>query len=322
MGVLQERITSTKTGSITSIQACRSGGRFDPTLAGDDLCALGRTVVLSRQIASLGIYPAVDPLDSTSRQLTLSCGEDHTIRRAACRPYCSATRAQEHHRDSRHDELSEEDKLTVYRARKNFSGSCRNPSTWPRYSPGKTARSCPSRHHPRLQGHHRGEYDHLPEQAFYMIGAIKEAVEKSQDPGLKRSCQHHSRRHRQRRGQIFSGEASMVFVPGSQGELASRRVIAIADHAQGRRSPRESEGAEEQSFYSAAARSKFTAPGDCAGGHGGAGARSGRAVRWPRSSARRCVGERTDKVDIAEAQAEICAPWHSSGPIELLRKKR
>ena len=120
MGVLQERITSTKTGSITSVQAVYvpADDLTDPSPA-TTFAHLDATVVLSRQIASLGIYPAVDPLDSTSRQLDpLVVGG--ALRHRAWRTVPAATLSgtERHHRHPGMDELSEEDKLVVARARK------------------------------------------------------------------------------------------------------------------------------------------------------------------------------------------------------------
>ncbi len=182
MGVLQERITSTKSGSITSVQAVYvpADDLTDPSPA-TTFAHLDATIVLSRNIASMGIYPAVDPLDSTSRQLDpLVVGQEH---------YDVANGVQtvlQRYKELKDiiailgmDELSDEDKTTVARARKIekylsqpffvaevFTGS-----------PGKyvslkdTIRG--------FKGILEGEFDHLPEQAFYMVGSIDEAVEKA-----------------------------------------------------------------------------------------------------------------------------------------------
>ena len=182
MGILQERITSTRSGSITSFQAVYvpADDLTDPSPA-TTFAHLDATLVLSRQVAELGIYPAVDPLDSTSRQLDpLVVGQEH---------YDTARAVQgtlQRFKELRDiiailgmDELSEEDKQTVSRARKiqrflsqpffvaeTFTGS-----------PGKfvslkdTIRA--------FQGIMNGDYDALPEQAFYMVGGIEEAVEKA-----------------------------------------------------------------------------------------------------------------------------------------------
>ncbi|MBS0300507.1 MAG: F0F1 ATP synthase subunit beta [Proteobacteria bacterium] len=182
MGRLQERITSTKTGSITSIQAVYvpADDLTDPSPA-TTFGHLDATVVLSRDIASLGIYPAVDPLDSTSRQLDPQVvGEDH---------YNTARAVQQtlqRYKELRDiiailgmDELSPEDKLAVSRARKiqRFLSQPFNVAEVFTGSPGKyvslkdTIKG--------FKGIVEGEYDELPEQAFYMVGSIEEAVEKA-----------------------------------------------------------------------------------------------------------------------------------------------
>ncbi|KAF1692015.1 F0F1 ATP synthase subunit beta [Pseudoxanthomonas jiangsuensis] len=182
MGVLQERITSTKTGSITSIQAVYvpADDLTDPSPA-TTFAHLDSTVTLSRSIASLGIYPAVDPLDSTSRQMDpLVIGHEH---------YDTAQRVQQTLQKYKElkdiiailgmDELSEEDKLAVSRARKieRFFSQPFHVAEVFTGSPGKyvslkdTIRG--------FKGIVDGEYDHLPEQAFYMVGTIDEAVEKA-----------------------------------------------------------------------------------------------------------------------------------------------
>jgi F-type H+-transporting ATPase subunit beta len=187
MGVLQERITSTKTGSITSIQAVYvpADDLTDPSPA-TTFAHLDATVVLSRQIASLGIYPAVDPLDSTSRQLDPNViGNEH---------YDTARRVQatlQKYKELKDiiailgmDELSEEDKQSVSRARKieRFFSQPFHVAEVFTGSPGKyvslkdTIRG--------FKGIVDGEYDHLPEQAFYMVGSIDEAVEKAKKMGV------------------------------------------------------------------------------------------------------------------------------------------
>jgi len=191
MGDLQERITSTKTGSITSIQAVYvpADDLTDPSPA-TTFAHLDATVVLSRQIAELGIYPAVDPLDSTSRQLDpLVVGQEH---------YDVARKVQntlQRYKELKDiiailgmDELSEDDKLAVARARKVerffsqpffvaevFTGS---PGVY--VSLKDTIRA--------FKGIVDGEYDHLPEQAFYMVGTIEEAVEKAEKMSEKKAA--------------------------------------------------------------------------------------------------------------------------------------
>ncbi|MGH8301278.1 MAG: F0F1 ATP synthase subunit beta, partial [Steroidobacteraceae bacterium] len=182
MGVLQERITSTKTGSITSIQAVYvpADDLTDPSPA-TTFAHLDATVVLSRQVASLGIYPAVDPLDSTSRQLDpLVVGEEHynTARgvQAVLQRY---KELQDIIAILGMDELSEEDKQTVYRARKvrNFLSQ---PFNVAKVFTGQDGKIVPLADTIRgFKGILSGEYDSLPEQAFYMVGSIDEAVAKA-----------------------------------------------------------------------------------------------------------------------------------------------
>jgi F-type H+/Na+-transporting ATPase subunit beta len=182
MGVLQERITSTKTGSITSFQAVYvpADDLTDPSPA-TTFAHLDATLVLSRQIAELGIYPAVDPLDSTSRLLdpnVISADHYETARgvQAVLQRY---KELQDIIAILGMDELSEEDKLSVQRARKiqRFLSQPFAVAETFTGAPGKyvslqdTIRG--------FKGIVAGEYDHLPEQAFYMVGGIEEAVEKA-----------------------------------------------------------------------------------------------------------------------------------------------
>ena len=182
MGVLQERITSTSTGSITSFQAVYvpADDLTDPSPA-TTFAHLDATLVLSRQIAELGIYPAVDPLDSTSRLLDPNIiGEEH---------YQTARSVQavlQRYKELQDiiailgmDELSEDDKLTVQRARKiqrflsqPFTVAETFTGTPGKYVPLKDTVSS-------FKAIVAGEYDHLPEQAFYMIGTIDEAEERA-----------------------------------------------------------------------------------------------------------------------------------------------
>ncbi|WP_115720499.1 F0F1 ATP synthase subunit beta [Gallaecimonas mangrovi] len=182
MGVLQERITSTKTGSITSVQAVYvpADDLTDPSPA-TTFAHLDATVVLSRQIASLGIYPAVDPLDSTSRQLDpLIVGDEH---------YGVARKVQtvlQRYKELKDiiailgmDELSEEDKLTVARARK-IERFLSQPFFVAEVFTGAPGKYVSLKETIRgFKGILEGEYDHMPEQAFYMVGTIDEAVEKA-----------------------------------------------------------------------------------------------------------------------------------------------
>ncbi len=187
MGVLQERITSTKTGSITSIQAVYvpADDLTDPSPA-TTFAHLDATVVLSRNIASLGIYPAVDPLDSTSRQLDPNVvGFEH---------YDTARRVQatlQRYKELKDiiailgmDELSEEDKQAVSRARKieRFFSQPFHVAEVFTGAPGKyvtlkeTIRG--------FKGILDGDYDNLPEQSFLMVGGIDEAIEKARKLGV------------------------------------------------------------------------------------------------------------------------------------------
>ena len=182
MGVLQERITSTKTGSITSIQAVYvpADDLTDPSPA-TTFAHLDSTVVLSRDIAAKGIYPAVDPLDSTSRQLDpLIIGQEHY---EVARGVQTVLQRYKELKDIiailGMDELSEDDKLIVSRARKieRFLSQPFHVAEVFTGSPGKyvslkeTIAS--------FEGILNGDYDDMPEQAFYMCGGIEEAIEKA-----------------------------------------------------------------------------------------------------------------------------------------------
>jgi len=188
MGRLQERITSTKTGSITSIQAVYvpADDLTDPSPATTFL-HLDSTVVLSRDIASLGIYPAVDPLDSTSRQLDpLVVGEEHyNVARGVQQTLQRYKELRDIIAILGMDELAPEDKLAVARARKiqRFLSQPFHVAEVFTGAPGKyvTLKDTIK----GFKGIVNGDYDHLPEQAFYMVGAIEEAIEK-QDTPIKR----------------------------------------------------------------------------------------------------------------------------------------
>ncbi len=182
MGVLQERITSTKVGSITSIQAVYvpADDLTDPSPA-TTFAHLDATVVLSRQIAELGIYPAVDPLDSTSRQLDpLVVGQEHY---QVARKVQSTLQRYKELRDIiailGMDELSEEDKLTVSRARKiqRFLSQPFFVAEVFTGAPGKYVSLKDTI--AGFKGIVEGEFDDVPEQAFYMVGSVDEALEKA-----------------------------------------------------------------------------------------------------------------------------------------------
>src|SRR6188472_3516523 len=182
MGTMQERITSTKTGSITSVQAIYvpADDLTDPSPA-TTFAHLDATVVLSRQVAALGIYPAVDPLDSTSRQLDpLVVGDEHyNVARGVQAVLQRYKELQDIIAILGMDELSEEDKQTVFRARKvrNFLSQPFNVAKVFTGQDGKIVQLADTIR--GFKGILAGEYDHLPEQAFYMVGAIEEAVEKA-----------------------------------------------------------------------------------------------------------------------------------------------
>jgi F-type H+/Na+-transporting ATPase subunit beta len=182
MGVLQERITSTKTGSITSIQAVYvpADDMTDPSPA-TTFAHLDATVVLSRNIASLGIYPAVDPLDSTSRQLDpLVIGEEHyNTARGVQGVLQKYKELQDIIAILGMDELSQEDRQTVFRARK-IQRFLSQPFNVAKVFTGQDGKIVPLAETIRgFKGILNGDYDHLPEQAFYMVGGIEEAVEKA-----------------------------------------------------------------------------------------------------------------------------------------------
>ncbi|PVZ68424.1 F0F1 ATP synthase subunit beta [Pelagibaculum spongiae] len=182
MGVLQERITSTKSGSITSIQAVYvpADDLTDPSPA-TTFSHLDATVVLSRDIASKGIYPAVDPLDSTSRQLDpLVIGEEHfTTARGVQNTLQRYKELKDIIAILGMDELSEEDKLLVARARKveRFLSQPFFVAEIFTGSPGKYVSLKDTI--AGFKGILAGDFDSLPEQAFYMVGSIEEATEKA-----------------------------------------------------------------------------------------------------------------------------------------------
>jgi F-type H+-transporting ATPase subunit beta len=182
MGTLQERITTTKKGSITSVQAIYvpADDLTDPAPA-TSFSHLDATTVLSRQIAELGIYPAVDPLDSTSRMMDpFVIGEEHYgVAREVQRVLQSYKALQDIIAILGMDELSEEDKLTVARARK-IQRFLSQPFFVAEVFTGVPGVFVPLEETIRgFKGIVAGEYDHLPEAAFYMLGTIDDAVEKA-----------------------------------------------------------------------------------------------------------------------------------------------
>jgi F-type H+-transporting ATPase subunit beta len=183
MGALQERITSTNKGSITSVQAIYvpADDLTDPAPA-TSFAHLDATTVLSRQIAELGIYPAVDPLDSTSRILDVRVvGEEHyQVARQVQATLQRYKSLQDIIAILGMDELSEEDKLIVARARKiqRFLSQPFHVAEVFTGFPGLFVDLADT-----VKGFAavvRGEYDHLPESAFYMVGTIEDAVKKAQ----------------------------------------------------------------------------------------------------------------------------------------------
>lgn len=184
MGVLQERITSTKTGSITSIQAVYvpADDLTDPSPA-TTFAHLDSTVVLSRDIAAKGIYPAIDPLDSSSRQLDpLIIGQEHY---EVARGVQTVLQRYKELKDIiailGMDELSEEDKLTVSRARK-IERFLSQPFNVAKVFTGQDGKIVSLKDTiSGFKGLLAGDYDSLPEQAFYMVGSIDEALERAKE---------------------------------------------------------------------------------------------------------------------------------------------
>ena len=295
MGRLQERITSTKTGSITSIQAVYvpADDLTDPSPA-TTFAHLDSTVVLSRDIASLGIYPAVDPLDSTSRQLDPNVvGEEH---------YDTARAVQgtlQRYKELRDiiailgmDELAPEDKLAVARARKiqRFLSQPFHVAEVFTGSPGKYVSLKET-----IRGFKMivdGECDHLPEQAFYMVGTIDEAFEKAKKIAVSAAQRTVATAMANTihvdvvsaEEQIFSGEAKFVALPGESGRARHLPAAHAADHAHQARARCASSAptaAKKSSSSSPAASSKCSRTRDGAGRH-----------RDPRQGPRRGEGHR------------------------------
>jgi len=183
MGRLQERIASTKKGSITSVQAVYvpADDLTDPAPA-TTFAHLDSTIVLSRQIAELGIYPAVDPLDSTSRQLDPKIVgiEHYEVAQGVQRTLQRYKELQDIIAILGMDELSDEDKMTVNRARKiqKFLSQPFHVAEVFTGSPGVYAKKDETIK--GFKGLLSGDYDHIPEQAFYMVGSIEEAVAKAE----------------------------------------------------------------------------------------------------------------------------------------------
>jgi F-type H+-transporting ATPase subunit beta len=182
MGLLQERITTTKTGSITSVQAVYvpADDLTDPSPA-TTFAHLDSTITLSRAITDLGIYPAVDPLDSSSRQLDpLVVGEQHyRVARGVQQVLQRYKELKDIIAILGMDELSEDDKRLVYRARK-IQQFFSQPMFVAEAFTGQPGVYVPREDTVRsFKAILDGEYDHLPEQAFYMVGTVEGAVEKA-----------------------------------------------------------------------------------------------------------------------------------------------
>ena len=183
LGGLQERITTTNKGSITSVQAIYvpADDLTDPAPA-TTFAHLDATTVLSRGIAELGIYPAVDPLDSTSRMLSpLALGDEHYAARGRAEGFAGLQKPPGHHRDPRMDELSEDDKMTVSRARK-VQRFLSQPFTVAEVFTGIQGRYVELKDTiSGFKGLLGGQYDDLPEMAFYMVGDINEVMSKADE---------------------------------------------------------------------------------------------------------------------------------------------
>ncbi len=329
MGVLQERITSTKTGSITSIQAVYvpADDLTDPSPA-TTFAHLDATVVLSRQIASLGIYPAVDPLDSTSRQLdplvvgrgSLRYGARRAGRAAALQGVAG------HHRDPRHGRAVRRGQAErVPRAQDPALSVAALQRGQGVHRAGRQDRAAQG-HHPRLQGHHRRRIRSPARAGVLHDRRHRRSRRKSQDPGLSRIMAHTIHVDIvSAEGSIFSGEATMVFVPGSQGELGiTPRHAPLLTTLKAGEVRVQSEGQEEQSFYVGGGALEIqphlvTVLADTAAR---AHDLDEAAAMAAKQRAEDAVRERTDKVDIAEAQAELARAVAQLRAIERLRKKR
>ena len=335
MGVLQERITSTKTGSITSIQAVYvpADDLTDPSPA-TTFAHLDATVVLSRQIASLGIYPAVDPLDSTSRQLDpLVIGEEH---------YNTARGVQailQRYKELQDiiailgmDELSEEDKLAVYRARK-IQRFLSQPFHVAEVFTGQAGKYRVAQgHHPRLQGDHRRR--------------IRSPARSRPSTWSARSKKRSKRPRRcskaQARGIMATPSTSISSAPKARSSPAEATMVFVPAVA----------GRDRHRAAACAAADDAAAPARCgsrsAGRRGAVLLRRRRRARGPAAARSRCwptpprapttwmrprrsppskraeeaLRDRRDKIEMAEAQAELARAVAQLRAIERLRKKR
>ena len=325
MGRLQERITSTKTGSITSIQAVYvpADDLTDPSPA-TTFGHLDATVVLSRDIASLGIYPAVDPLDSTSRQIDPNViGEEH---------YNTTRRVQatlQRYKELRDiiailgmDELSPEDKLAVSRARK-IQRFLSQPFHVAEVFTGSPGKYVPLKD--TIKGFKMivdGECDALPEQAFYMVGDDRGSVREGEDAAVTRAeTPWPTRIHVDvvsAEEQIFSGEAEFVVLPGEAGELGiyPRHTPLITHIKPGAvRIKVPDAGAGGAHLRAGRLPRSAAARRHRARRHGDPRARTSTRRRRSRRSARprRRCSNKTSKEEIADAEAELATrAWRSS----------
>ena len=350
MGVLQERITSTKKGSITSIQAVYvpADDLTDPSPA-TTFAHLDATVVLSRQIASLGIYPAVDPLDSTSRQLDpLVVGEEHynTARgvQAVLQRY---KELQDIIAILGMDELSEEDKLTVYRARK-VQRFLSQPFNVAKVFTGQDGKIVPLKDTIRgFKGIISGEFDSLPEQAFYMVGAHRGGGREGEDAAVR---PHMAEQHtmetwpRPRRcsstmaesptihvdivsaeGEMFSGDAKAVFVAAKEGDLgiAPRHAPLLTLLKPGEVRVQTPDGAEHHFFVGGGALevqpTKVTVLADTALRAKDIDEAAALAAK---QRAEEALRDKAGHISMAEAQAELARAAAQLKLLERLRKLR
>ncbi len=329
MGVLQERITSTKTGSITSIQAVYvpADDLTDPSPA-TTFAHLDATVVLSRQIASLGIYPAVDPLDSTSRQLDpLVVGEEHynTARgvQAVLQRY---KELQDIIAILGMDELSEEDKLTVYRARK-VQRFLSQPFNVAKVFTGQDGKIVPLKDTIRgFKGIIAGEYD-SPARAGLLHGRRdRRGGRESQDAAIMADTPTIHVDIVSAEGEIFSGDATDGVRAASQGELgiAPRHAPLLTLLKPGEVRVQHSRRRGAVTSSSAAARSRCSPNGHGARRHRACAPRTStrRRPSPPSSAPRTRSGSKVGHISIAEAQAELARFVAQLKLIQRLRKPR
>ena len=308
MGELQERITSTKKGSITSVQAIYvpADDYTDPAPA-TTFAHLDATTNLSRQIAELGIYPAVDPLASTSRILDPRIiGEEHyKVARIGEADSAALQGPAGHHRDSRHRRAVGRRQADRRRARARFSGSCRSRSSSPSSSPASRASTC--RLPTPIKGFKEivdGKHDDLPEQAFYMVGTIEEAVEKAQDDEGRVGWEHGTSDEADARD-CHAGPRARHRAGGRSGAARLRRATSASCRAT-RRCSRRSRSAScgiasarrSTTSRSRSVSSKFCPTCDCA------------RADWRESAGHRRGASRSGKEARRRACGRLSAPRH------------